>query len=426
MFIDVFLQTSRLDHITQVMGFHPQYLEHFFRTQNFMLRGDGPLPYDYRHYIAIMAAARHRCLYIVRLQETEYLLQGGDPEWLKGIHHVPHKLRHLNDLNKKLAHRPWLVTKDDIQKLLRGEDNWSVSELVHAITLLTHFHSLCSYVYGCGIHPEIDMEGGHTMKPPSVTEVTNTKDHHMSNCQNSADANHVQSDPETGEGVEELMQRMRRLEESEAEEPTQEERVKRFEKVEKQSVELLPHPEEHVDVDVDVLKAGLSKYIEDPDFSYEDFAKRGSMSSIPTFRVQDYSWEDHGFSLVNRLYSDIGPILDDKFHAAYELTYNTMGMKRNVDTSTLRRAIWNYIHCMYGIRHDDYDYGEVNHLLERNLKAYIKTVACFPERTTKKDFDAFWRGFEYSEKVHVNLMVLEARMQAELLYALRAIMRYMI
>lgn len=28
-------------------------------------------------------------------------------------------------------------------------------------------------------------------------------------------------------------------------------------------------------------------------------------------------------------------------------------------------------------------------------------------------------------KVHVNLMVLEARMQAELLYALRAVMQYM-
>jgi sestrin len=28
-------------------------------------------------------------------------------------------------------------------------------------------------------------------------------------------------------------------------------------------------------------------------------------------------------------------------------------------------------------------------------------------------------------QVHVNLMILEARMQAELLYALRAVMRYM-
>lgn len=33
---------------------------------------------------------------------------------------------------------------------------------------------------------------------------------------------------------------------------------------------------------------------------------------------------------------------------------------KNVDTSKFRRAIWNYIQCIYGIRHDDYDYGEVN------------------------------------------------------------------
>ncbi|XP_070567733.1 sestrin-1-like isoform X3 [Ptychodera flava] len=419
MFIDVFLQTSRLDHVTQVMGYHPEYVEHFVRTQSYMLRGDGPLPYEYRHYIAIMAAARHRCVYIVRLQETEFLLQGGDPEWLKGLNHIPQKLRHLNDLNKKLAHRPWLVTKDDIEKLLRGADNWSVSELVHAIALLSHFHSLCSFVYGCGINPEVDMEGGHTIRPPSVTETADAKE---TNCQNSADANHVHLDLESPEGgVEELMQKMKKLEESEAEEPTQEEMVKRFERVEKQSVELLPESEEHVNH----LKADLSKYLDDPEFTYQDFAKRGLTGTIPTFRVQDYSWEDHGFSLMNRLYSEIGTLLDDKFRVAYDLTYNTMGMQVNVDTSSLRRAIWNYIHCMFGIRHDDYDYGEVNHLLERSLKAYIKTVACYPERCTKKDFDGFWRGFKLSEKVHVNLMVLDARMQAELLYALRAVMKYM-
>jgi sestrin len=54
LFIDAFLQTNRLDHVTQVMGYHPTYLDTFLRTQNFILRGDGPLPYDYRHFIAIM------------------------------------------------------------------------------------------------------------------------------------------------------------------------------------------------------------------------------------------------------------------------------------------------------------------------------------------------------------------------------------
>lgn len=66
--------------------------------------------------------------------------------------------------------------------------------------------------------------------------------------------------------------------------------------------------------------------------------------------MQDYSWEDHGFSLVNRLYPDVGQMLDEKFQMAYNLTYNTMATHKDVDTSMLRRAIWNYIHCMFGIR----------------------------------------------------------------------------
>lgn len=50
-------------------------------------------------------------------------------------------------------------------------------------------------------------------------------------------------------------------------------------------------------------------------------------------------------------------------------------------------------------RYDDYDYGEVNQLLERNLKVYIKTVACYPEKTTRRMYNLFWRHFRHSEKV---------------------------
>ena len=49
--------------------------------------------------------------------------------------------------------------------------------------------------------------------------------------------------------------------------------------------------------------------------------------------------------------------------------------------------------------HDDYDYGEVNQLLERPLKSYIKTVCCYPERVTRADYDNVMREFQHSEKV---------------------------
>lgn len=45
---------GRLDNISLVIGFHPQYLESFLRTQHYLLQMDGPLSLHYRHYIGIM------------------------------------------------------------------------------------------------------------------------------------------------------------------------------------------------------------------------------------------------------------------------------------------------------------------------------------------------------------------------------------
>ena len=55
-----------------------------------------------------------------------------------------------------------LLSSLSFQKLLRGQDNWSVGELMHAIVLLTHFHGLASFVYGCGINAEVNHPNGHT------------------------------------------------------------------------------------------------------------------------------------------------------------------------------------------------------------------------------------------------------------------------
>lgn len=119
------------------------------------------------------------------------------------------------------------------------------------------------------------------------------------------------------------------------------------------------------------------------------------------------------------------------------LTYHRMAMHEGVDTHTLRKALWNYIHCLYGIRsvshtpleitlanhlkwvcvsvvsltflslhmcsYDDYDYGSVNVLLERSLKVFVKTMACHPEQTTARIYHSFWRHFRHSEKVRTSL-----------------------
>ncbi|KAM8952388.1 sestrin-1 isoform 2-T2 [Pelodytes ibericus] len=414
--VDAFSDLGRLDNITLLMVFHPQYLESFLKTQHYLLQTDGPLSACYQHYIGIMAAARHQCSYLVNLHVNDFIHNGGDQKWLKGLENAPQKLRNLGELNKMLAHRPWLITKEHIEQLLKtGEHSWSLAELIHAVVLLAHYHSLASFTFGCGINPEIHNDGGHTFRPPSVgnyciCDITN------GNHEGPHPTGSVMSSDSSCE-VEALMEIMKQLQECrDEEEASQEEMATRFEREKSES--MLATEED------DPLSArDVSRHFEDTSYGYKDFSRRGM--HVPTFRVQDYSWEDHGYSLVNRLYPDMGQLLDEKFHSAYSLTYNTMAMHSDVDTSTLRRAIWNYVHCMFGIRYDDYDYGEINQLLDHSFKVYIKNVVCSPEKTTKRMYDSFWRQFKHSEKVHVNLLLMEARMQAELLYALRAITRYM-
>lgn len=96
------------------------------------------------------------------------------------------------------------------------------------------------------------------------------------------------------------------------------------------------------------VAADMVKYVIDPSFNYVDFARRisgggGSRSNYvrrlqqsqsaghdgqeeehySTLRVQDYSWDDQGYSLVNQLYTDVGSLLDEKFKTAYNMTYFT-------------------------------------------------------------------------------------------------------
>lgn len=47
--------------------------------------------------------------------EKEFINQGGDNAWLGGLDFIPAKLRAIYDINKILAHRPWLLRKEHIE-----------------------------------------------------------------------------------------------------------------------------------------------------------------------------------------------------------------------------------------------------------------------------------------------------------------------
>lgn len=59
----------------------------------------------------------------------------------------------------------------------------------------------------------------------------------------------------------------------------------------------------------------------------------------------------------------------------------------------------------FGRSYDDYDYGEVNQLLERDLKLYVKAVACFPDSTKTPVCPLRWTPLKTSERVRLFFML---------------------
>ena len=126
MLVEVFVSTGRVSHLVQLLAWHPKYLHVFQRVMSFVMRGDGPLPVAWRHYLAIMAASRHRCCYAVQLEACSFLANDGPLECLQDIRYAERKLRNISLLNAKLAHRPWTVTLHDVEALVKGEDAWTM------------------------------------------------------------------------------------------------------------------------------------------------------------------------------------------------------------------------------------------------------------------------------------------------------------
>lgn len=159
---------GRVPHIIMVLAWHPTFLERWYRSVMFLMRGPGPLPFLWRRFISIVACARFQCMPLLKLQEMDFLSSGGDPAWVReGLQcpDLPAKLHALMELNAMLAHQPWLITAQKMQALLglsvSKEATWSIGELLHAISIMTMFHAMSGLVWGLGIRPELDLEQLH-------------------------------------------------------------------------------------------------------------------------------------------------------------------------------------------------------------------------------------------------------------------------
>lgn len=414
--------------VEEFLASHPSYNGVFKASVEQVLYGEGPLTCPMRHYLALMAAARHRCAFLMELHRAEFLAGGGEAAWLaQGLKGAPSRLQKLDSLNRLMAHQPWTISRAHLARLTKGgPESWSLSELMQGATILSLTHALASFVTGCGII---------SSQPPSPKDPS-------PNVGGDKDENAATNVSKASE-VELLMARMKAVADEETtEELSPEEKAKQFAQVIAADAHRAlgqgssSSPGHSPPISPPAVRppsaSSLSPtsppplYTEDPNlFQYVDFVKRPDPTSYPTFKIHDYSWEDEGYSLVSQLYAEMAEHMDGKFRLARSLTYQTMGQYLGVDTSPFRTALWNYVQSLFGIRHDDYDYSQINSLLRRPTKELVKTVCCSPHKCTEALRAGVMTEFLHSERVHVILLVSEARQQSELLYFLRAVSRLM-
>jgi hypothetical protein len=144
-----------------------------------------------------------------------------------------------------------------------------------------------------------------------------------------------------------------------------------------------------------------------------------------TFFLHDYSWKEHGYALVHRYYQGFASLIDNEWDTIFSLTYNTVADKQGVDTTPFRTAIWYLTHRLFGLQHDDFDYGRIPVFLTPALKTFVRKIVCAPDTITREDYELKGYNFKPDEKCHIVLLAIEARRQASLLYALHALMKFM-
>lgn len=393
----------------KVMNLHPKYLISFVSMEKCLFYDDGPLPLNLRYYIALMAASAHSCDVLVKFYETNFLKHGGNSKWISGIETSSPKIKLLTNFIKKSSHQPWTINYDCISGLLKS-NVWSLSEFVQAIVIISHVICLSSFTHGVGIDYHI---GSLAEKRSStISTDSNTMLDMNDDLINNSKYNCIN-----------LVNKLNELDTHRDKNKidTIEDNFREFEST--------------INKDLDANECQIqsntsfysysSKYVDDPHFTYVDFANRPDKLKSPALRHHDFSWEEHCFSIISSYYPEAATFLDDKFTCIKSLTYNMIGSVNNVDTTSFRMATWNYIHVIHGIFHEDYSYHEVNKLLQRDFKSFIKKVVCFPNKITYDDYSNLFLDFSHSEKVHLTLLAMESRLQAILLYQMKALMMFM-
>ena len=444
--------SSRSSHLEWVLSSQGEFLDLHRKSSEAIMNADGPLPVSWRHYIAMLGAAAYSCEYLVRSQLELFLASDGDPLWLTEPDSVPRKLQCLGQLSDVMAYRPWELDSSHIEAVTVC-GRWSASELVHALLILASFHALPSLVFGSGIRIEDDM----TLSDETCHCSTGLADALLESEPVWEEVSPLPRCFSLTDAAPSLLQRL--LQQSGAANPAStrsisssvEEPIAAFEGFGALNENVLSGSASPVSVAPSVRqgsttrtagrlgdeekeelanimsaqpkwRAVVSNILNKRGSEYRDFAQKTDR----ILHSMSFSWEDHGMMVLSRQMPEATDRIHDEHMHSLEFTSNSIGGRPIESTTTVREAIVKYVQRMYGVFHDDYKYDQLNKILPVIHKAYLKKLACYPDRITKTDYLRMrkFEGFTSLDLIHYAHLVSQTKRIVELTWAMRAVMTF--
>jgi sestrin len=446
------MHDSRLTHLDWVLSSQGEFLDLHRKSMEAIMNADGPLPVPWRHYIAMLAASDLSCEYLVRAQLELFLASGGDPEWLtEPATSVPRKLQCLGPLSETMAYRPWELDSSHIESVTSA-GRWSASELVHALLILATFHALPSLVFGSGLRIEDDLTLPEESCHCSSGLADALLDWEPAWDETAALPRCFSLNDSAPSLLQRLLQQanpasMRSLSSS-AEEP-----IAAFEgfgalnenvpsgsaspSTAPPASKSATHPRtagrlgEEEKEELATIMASQPKWRSivasvlnprKPGGEYRDFSQKTDR----ILHSMSFSWEDHGMMVLSRQMPEATDRIHEEHMHALEFTSHSIGGQHIESTTNVREAIVKYVQRMYGVFHDDYKYDQLNKILPVIHKAYLKKLACYPDRLTRPDYLRMrkFEGFTALDLIHYAHLVSQTKRVVELTWAMRAVMTF--
>ncbi|CAD8064186.1 unnamed protein product [Paramecium sonneborni] len=381
----------------------PSLIKPYFNVLDSLLNIQSKLSQDEKYYFAIMGAAASGSDQLYDLLIQHFYLNEGEKNWIDlGYESIDEKIKQLDTICKILVQKPWEQSlKNTLQQILKN-NKWNKRELIQALMIFIFYNNIGCFSQGNGILKEIDQTFNLSSGNTSISFTL------------AQEQQQQQIDLTQNEYIIQELKNQALLDAKQDNPNYSSDKIIQV-KSKQQSID---EPQDISDLDEEQLiikfKEKFQKY-----FTIEEIK---DSTGYQILRFSEYNFQMNSYPVLKSIYPEGAQTMHDFLLEVKQMTRNTFGKEQQITTAAFRKAIRVYAQNIYRYQHDDIDYStQMNKLLPKELKAFIKIVSLTPNLLQKKHLEIIPLKLTPDELCHITLLTIAAKIEVQLIYLSKAL-----